>query len=348
MDGHGGFWFTDHGIRDTESRTRRSHRASTTATPTAAASTRSCSRPTRPTASACRPTPTRCTGPRPTTGGCTSARSPNRARCSPRRRSSSPRCCTACPGFSCSTRSPSTARAGSAWRRSSTVASPRSRPTARGRVLRDRRPDHHQHLLRRRRPSHGVHHVFELGHAAVVPLAPPGPAPRPSVTTPPPGGVRAMSEATVCGGLAHRCGRAGSAWVGGASGSVDGRVPALLHRDARLPEERRRLRQAGRRARRRRHGGDRRRRARRPRRGEHLRVHRRGPSRVDRHDPRTRRAAPRRLATGRHRLHGRALRRRTGRGAPRGRPGRRVRPGVQPRRRRRATAPRCRRGRSAS
>ena len=113
------------------------------------------------------------------------------------------------------------------------------------------------------------------------------------------------------------------------SGSVVSRVPAVLHRDARLPEERRRLRQAGRRAARGRHGSDRRRRARRPRRGEHLRVHRRGPPRVDRHDPGARRAAPRRLAAGGHRLHGRALRRRAGGRTPRGRSGRRLRPGVQ-------------------
>ena len=65
--------------------------------------------------------------------------------------------------------------------------------------------------------------------------------------------------------------------------------------------------------------------ARRPRGRQHVRVHRGGPPGVDRHDPRARRAAPRRCPTGRDRLHGRALRRRAGRGAARGRPGRRVR-----------------------
>ncbi len=136
--------------------------------------------------------------------------------------------------------------------------------------------------------------------------------------------------------------------VGGPAGSVVDRVPAVLHRDARLPEERRRLRQAGRRVPRGRHGGDRRRCSCRPRGGEHVRVHRRGPSGVDRHDPRARRTASRRLAPGGHRLHGRALRRRTCGGASRGRPGRRVRSGLQRHAQPSATAPRCRTDPNAS
>ena len=64
---------------------------------------------------------------------------------------------------------------------------------------------------------------------------------------------------------------------------------------------------------------------------QHLCVHRRGPTGVDRHDPGARGSTQGRRPPGRHRLHGRALRRRTGRGAPRGRPGRRVRRAGQPR-----------------
>ena len=69
MDGHGGFWFTDHGIRDHATRTsdltgdllRQGRRL--------ARSARWCSRSKARTASACRPTSTRSTGPRPTPAG---------------------------------------------------------------------------------------------------------------------------------------------------------------------------------------------------------------------------------------------------------------------------------------
>ena len=73
-----------------------------------------------------------------------------------------------------------------------------------------------------------------------------------------------------------------------------------------------------------------RRRRRRPRRGQHLRVHRGRPPGVDRHGPGAGRRQGRRRPAGRHRLHGRALRRRAGRGAARGRPGRRLRRAGRP------------------
>ncbi len=57
----------------------------------------------------------------------------------------------------------------------------------------------------------------------------------------------------------------------------------------------------------------------RPRRGQHLRLHRGGPPGVDRHRARPERRPGRRRPGGRDRLHGRALRRRAGRGAARGR-----------------------------
>ena len=60
-------------------------------------------------------------------------------------------------------------------------------------------------------------------------------------------------------------------------------------------------------------------------RGEHLRLHRGGPPGVDRHRAGAGRRPGRRRPGGRHRLHGRALRRRAGRGPARGRRGRRVR-----------------------
>ena len=58
---------------------------------------------------------------------------------------------------------------------------------------------------------------------------------------------------------------------------------------------------------------------RRPRRRQHLRLHRGGPPGVDRHRPGPGRRTPAGRPAGRHRLHGRALRRRAGRRPARGR-----------------------------
>ena len=66
-------------------------------------------------------------------------------------------------------------------------------------------------------------------------------------------------------------------------------------------------------------------RRRRSRRRQHLRLHRGRPPGVDRHRPRPRRRPQGRLPPGRHRLHGRALRRRARRRAARGRRRRRLR-----------------------
>ncbi len=77
---------------------------------------------------------------------------------------------------------------------------------------------------------------------------------------------------------------------------------------------------------------------RRPRRRQHLRLHRRRPPGVDRHRPGPGRGAAGRGAPRRDRLHGRALRRRAARRPPRGGPGGRVRPG--PDRRAGRTGPR--------
>ena len=98
-----------------------------------------------------------------------------------------------------------------------------------------------------------------------------------------------------------------------------------------MPEEPGRQRQAGRHAAGRRDDADRRRGARRSGRRQHLRVHRRGPQGVDRHHPGAGGSAQGRRPPGRHRMHGRAVRRRAGRGAARGRPGRRLRCADQPR-----------------
>ena len=91
------------------------------------------------------------------------------------------------------------------------------------------------------------------------------------------------------------------------------------------PEEPGRLGQARRHAAGRWDGPHVRGRRRRSRRRQHVRVHRVGPAGVDRHRPRPRRAAPRGRPPRRHRVHGRALRRRARRGPSRGRPGRRLR-----------------------
>ena len=72
-------------------------------------------------------------------------------------------------------------------------------------------------------------------------------------------------------------------------------------------------------------------RGRRPRRRQHLRLHRGGPPGVDRHRARPRRPQGRRRRARRHRLHGRALRRRAGRGPARGRRGGRLRRAGHPR-----------------
>ena len=66
-------------------------------------------------------------------------------------------------------------------------------------------------------------------------------------------------------------------------------------------------------------------RRRRPRRRQHLRLHRGGPPGVDRHDPRPQRRPPRRRRGRGDRLHGRALRRRAGRALPEVDRGRRLR-----------------------
>ena len=115
MDGHGGFWFTDHGIRDTHG-ARTSDLTGHLLRPLRRLGDPRgrLSRSRRPTASACRPTAPPCTGPRPTPGGCSSGRSPRRASWRRPCRSTRPACCAGCPGSSCSTRWPSTATAGSA------------------------------------------------------------------------------------------------------------------------------------------------------------------------------------------------------------------------------------------
>ena len=94
MDGHGGFWFTDHGIRDMAAPARAISPASTTPAATARRSARSCSRSTRPTASACHPTAPRCTGPRPTPAACSAAPVAGPGSWSPRRRRSTRRSCS--------------------------------------------------------------------------------------------------------------------------------------------------------------------------------------------------------------------------------------------------------------
>ena len=88
------------------------------------------------------------------------------------------RCCTVRPACSCSTRSPSTARAGCAsatlghrWDHGDLAR------RERGRVHAHRRPDRHQHLLRRRRPAHGVRHLLRDRSAPAGDLAR-GPASR--------------------------------------------------------------------------------------------------------------------------------------------------------------------------
>ncbi len=92
-----------------------------------------------------------------------------------------------------------------------------------------------------------------------------------------------------------------------------------------MSEERGRLRPGHRLAAGRRVPARRHRRRRRSGRGQHLRVHRGSPPGVHRHHPGLERQPTfRRRARG-HRLHGRALRRRTGRSASRGRPGGRLR-----------------------
>ncbi len=108
---------------------------------------------------------------------------------------------------------------------------------------------------------------------------------------------------------------------------------SLLHADPGMSQEPGGLRQARgvpRGAGVRGHGRPRRRR---PRRRQHVRLHRGGPPGVDRHRLDAGRAPPSRRPPRRHRLHGRALRRRAARRAARGRPRRRLRP--RPRRARR-------------
>ena len=100
---------------------------------------------------------------------------------------------------------------------------------------------------------------------------------------------------------------------------------AVLDRDVGLPEEPGRLGQAGRDPDRRRLRGGRLPRGGRPGGGQHLRLHRGRPAGVDRHRPGPGRVPPGGRPAGGHRVHGRALRRRTGRRPARGGPGGAVR-----------------------
>ena len=103
--------------------------------------------------------------------------------------------------------------------------------------------------------------LSSTGRAGVVPLAPPRPPPRPPIASPPASRSQPTGQIVVCVGIFEerpseiltQTGMDGVeiAWLT--------MVAAVLHRDARLPEERGRLRQAGRHVARRRHGGDRRR-----------------------------------------------------------------------------------------
>ena len=121
----------------------------------------------------------------------------------------------------------------------------------------------------------------------------------------------------------------------------------VLDRDAGLPQEPGRLRQAHRGAARRRPGSGRRPRRRRPRRRQHVRLRRGRPPRVRRHHPRPRRRPPRRRPPRRHRVPRRAVRRRARRRPSRGRRRRRVRqrgagqPRPQAERARRSTCSTC-------
>ncbi len=130
MDGHGGFWFTDHGIRDTTART-----ADLTGIYYAQADGSGIAEVVFPTDSP------NGIGLSPDTDTLYWAETHNgrvhqRTITSPGEvlRAGSARlvggAVRPARATSCSTRSPSTARAGCAWRRSSTAGSPRSRPTA--------------------------------------------------------------------------------------------------------------------------------------------------------------------------------------------------------------------------
>ena len=104
--------------------------ASTTPAATARRSARSSTRSRRRTASACRPTATTLYWAETHTGRVFRRRIVGPGELAPAVRSTRRSCCAGCRGSSSSTRWPSTARAGSAWRRCSTAASRRSRPTA--------------------------------------------------------------------------------------------------------------------------------------------------------------------------------------------------------------------------
>ncbi len=102
---------------------------------------------------------------------------------------------------------------------------------------------------------------------------------------------------------------------------------AVLDRDVGVPQESGGLGQVGRNPGGRGIRGGRRARRGRPRRGQHLRLHRGGPPGVRGHRAGPRRRSPGRRPAGRDRLHGRAVRRRTRRGPARGGPGGPVRGG---------------------
>ena len=149
FDAHGGFWFTDHGVR--LDRSQRPHRASTTPRPTARAARRSSSRSTRPTASGCRPTAPASTPPRPTPAACSGgslvrarrgrAATTRRPRRPPARRAARPP----------APRQPGRRRRGVGVRRHARQRwHHRHQPRRRdGRAHAAARPARHQHLLRR-------------------------------------------------------------------------------------------------------------------------------------------------------------------------------------------------------
>ena len=125
MDGHGGFWFTDHGIRDLDART-----ADLTAIYHAKCDgseiTEAIFPVEGPMGSACRLMAPRCTGQKRTPVACSSgiSKSPVAWRLVGAQGS-----CTDCPVTNCSTHSLLIRMVGCAWRRCSTVGSPRSHQT---------------------------------------------------------------------------------------------------------------------------------------------------------------------------------------------------------------------------
>ena len=278
-------------------------RASTTPAPTARRSRRWCSRSTRPTASACRPTVAPCTGPRPTTAGCSGGPSPAPGELAP----VAPFDPTRLPGRPA--RLPAARLAGRRRRRQRLRGHARATEGSRS-IAPDGEVVEHVPTgdplttnICFGGPDLRTAYITLLGHrqAGVDALAAAGSRARSLAPERPAGGLqrppvgwRAVPQ------------RFYIETLGCPKNQVDsdklvGHAP------------------------RRRAGGHRRSGRRRPRRRQHLRVHRGRPAGVDRHDPRPRRAAPRGRPPGRDRLHGRALRRRAGRRAARGRRGGRLR-----------------------